>query len=34
VISDDVTDENGVIVLDDDKSDDNAGVVCNSELSV
>ena len=33
VISDDVTDENGVIVLDDDKSDDDAGVVCNSELS-
>jgi len=33
VISDDVTDENGVIVLDDDNSDDDAGVVCNSEVS-
>jgi len=33
-ISDDVTDERGVIVVDDDNGDDDAGVVCNSELSV
>ena len=32
VVFDDVTDEHGVIVLDND-SDDDAGVVCKGELS-